>query len=77
MAQRPLLIVNPRDDVVFRDLVMQLVEGGVEGTDALEAVLRERYPLAVVHLREISSERVTVWYVYRDGRWISPDSKRG
>jgi hypothetical protein len=77
MSQRPLLIVNPRDDAVFRDLVEHLVDEGAKGTDALQTALRETYPLAVVHLREISSEQAVVWYVYRDGRWIGRCDSRG
>ena len=36
----------------------------------LQAALRETYPRAVVRAREISSERETVWYAYRDGHWV-------
>ena len=72
MDQRPVLMLNPRNDEAFGDLVVELVTGGIETTIALQAALRERHPEAVVHLREISSERVVVWYVYRDGRWIAP-----
>ena len=32
--------------------------------------LRERYPLAVVRPRDLSSERTAVWYVYREGSWV-------
>jgi hypothetical protein len=74
MNQRPLLMLNPRDDDAFSAFVAQLVEGGIPTIDALQAALRDRYPGAVVHLREISSERAVVWYVYRDGRWIGPGS---
>jgi hypothetical protein len=72
MDQRPVLLLNPRDDEAFGDLVAELVAGGTETTIALQAGLRHRYPAAVVHKREISAERVVVWYVYRDGRWIAP-----
>ena len=72
MNQRPVLMLNPRDDEAFGELVTQLVAGGIETTGALQAALRDRYPAAVVHQREISSERAVVWYVYRDGRWIGP-----
>jgi hypothetical protein len=72
MNQRPVLMLNPRDDEAFGHLVAQFVAGGIQTTAALQAALRERYPAAVVHLREISSERAVVWYVYRDGRWIGP-----
>jgi hypothetical protein len=65
-------MLNPRDDEAFGDFVAELVAGGIETTAALQAALRDRYPVAVVHKREISAERVVVWYVYRDGRWIGP-----
>lgn len=75
MNQRPVLMLNPRDDEAFGALVAQLVTGGIETTVALQAALRDRYPDAAVHLCEISSERAVVWYVYRDGRWIGPGVK--
>ncbi len=72
MRQRPVLIVNPRDDPAFGTFVEELVAAGVPTTDALETALRRQYPLATVHKREISAERTVVWYVYREGRWIRP-----
>jgi hypothetical protein len=72
MNQGSVLMLNPRDDEAFGDLVARLVAGGIKTTTALQAALRDRYPEAVVHKREISAERVVVWYVYRDGRWIRP-----
>jgi hypothetical protein len=72
MRQRPVVIVNPRDDTAFGDLVDELVGNGAQTTDGLEIGLRHRYPLASVHAREISAERIVVWYVYRDGRWVRP-----
>lgn len=38
----------------------------------LEQALRASHPQAVVHRRELDAERTPVWYVYRDGHWISP-----
>ena len=69
---RPLLIVNPRSDSQFVQLVAQLT--AAEGSDPgdLQSLLRETHPEAVVRRRELSSESTEVWYVYRDGRW-SPD----
>jgi hypothetical protein len=67
---RPVLITNPRSDEAF----VAAVEAAVDGADApadLQARLRERYPQAVVRPRDLSSEPVTVWYVYRDGHWVS------
>lgn len=39
----------------------------------LEAILRTRYPDAVVRPRELEAEETVVWYVYRDGHWIRSD----
>jgi hypothetical protein len=72
MTQEPALIINPRDDTKFGDFVEELVTCGALTTDGLRALLREQYPLAEVHERQLSGERVLVWYVYRDGRWIRP-----
>ena len=69
---RPLLIVNPRSDVEFGQLVEQLTVGGLNAPADLEAQLRLEYASAVVRRRELSSESTEVWYVYRDGRW-APD----
>ena len=43
----------------------------IEAIDGLAAALRTRYPNAVVRLRNIDGELDEVWYVYRDGRWVS------
>lgn len=65
---RPILVVNPRSDAVFVALAEQLV-GEADGPEALELLLRERYPLVVVRERDLQAEAPT-WYVYREGRWI-------
>ena len=77
MSQRPILIVNPRDDVTFRALVDDEIAAGAETVADLQSVLRQRYPRAAVHLREISDESPVVWYVYREGRWIPPGDAAG
>jgi hypothetical protein len=63
------LIINPATDASFAALAE--IELAVNGHDreAFEARLRRRYPRAVVHARELSGERTTIWYVYRDGHW--------
>jgi hypothetical protein len=71
-GQRPVAIVNPRDDAGFGKLVDELMRNGAQTTGALQSGLRQQYPLAAVHAREISAERVVIWYVYRDGRWVRP-----
>ena len=69
---RPLLVVNPRTDASFVAYVNEQIDGLVEVDPlSLQARLRERHPAATVHARLLSSEPSTVWYVYRDGRWVS------
>ena len=70
MHTRPVLILNPRDDTGFTRYAEELVERGAEDASALQARLRDRYPMAVVRPRDLSSERTAVWYVYREGYWV-------
>lgn len=72
---RPLLIVNPRSDSAFVELVAELAADTVADPTDLQGRLRDRYPNAIVRRRELSSEQTEVWYVYRDGRW-TPESTR-
>lgn len=65
----PLLIINPRSDGPFAQLVAELTADAATDPADLQARLRERYPDAVARRRELSSESTEVWYVYRDGRW--------
>jgi hypothetical protein len=69
---RPLLIVNPRSDTRFVQLVAELTADETIELSDLQSRLRATYPEAVVRRRELSSESTEMWYVYRDGRW-SPD----
>ena len=69
---RPLLIVNPRSDTRFVQLVAELTADETIDLSDLQSRLRATYPDAVVRRRELSSESTEMWYVYRDGRW-SPD----
>lgn len=68
---RPVLVINPRTDTAFVEFVGAQLDG-LDGDDpmSLQVRLRERHPAATVHARLLSSERLIVWYVYRDGRWI-------
>ena len=65
------LVVNPRDDAPFVALAERLAADGVRTPDELQARLRQEYPDAVVRARELDGEAVTIWYVYRDGHWVS------
>ena len=68
---RPTLIVNPVDDAAFFDVATLHVQDGATTTDELERRLRETYPRATVHARELAGESAIIWYVYREGRWVS------
>jgi hypothetical protein len=70
MTERPILVLNPRQDPSFLKCAEQLLAAS-DGPEALQAALREHYPAAVVRERVLASEPQTVWYVYRDGRWVS------
>ena len=70
MTTRPVLILNPRDDVQFAALAEELAGEGELDAAELQGRLRGRYPKAVVRPRDLSSERTAVWYVYREGYWV-------
>jgi hypothetical protein len=62
------VVINPAIDGEFAAQVnSHLPNAG--SPEALEQALRAQYPQVVVHRRELSSEPITIWYVYRDGRW--------
>jgi len=67
------IVLNPRTDREFVTYAESLLAEGIDTPEAFEARLRERYPLAVVHPRELASESFTLWYCYRDGRWTGPE----
>jgi hypothetical protein len=71
MTRQFHMIVNPSDDEAFVALVDRLAGPGGTAAD-LVAALRTSNPLAAVHVRDLSGEQATVWYVYRDGRWRRP-----
>ena len=68
--QVPVLITNPDHDDEFRSAAYAGLDNGALTPAALQAALRDRYPKAVVHARELSTEPTVVWYVYREGHWI-------
>jgi hypothetical protein len=71
----PILVINPRTDADFVDLVLTDLKGlGSDPTpELLEVALRRRYPGAVVRPRDLSHEPTVIWYVFRDGRWTPGD----
>ncbi len=73
-GRRPVIVANPAGDTEFRAFIeSSLLAAGGRAED-LEALLRTRYPQALVRPREIAAERTVVWYVYRDGHWIRSDT---
>lgn len=77
MGKAPVLIVSPRGDPEFLELAEHAISQGADSPSKLQAVLRRRYPQAVVRPRELSGEPDVVWYLYRDGRWIRPGGPPG
>ncbi len=69
-TNRPTLVINPSDDVAFRDDVEAALEEGQSVVD-LQEILRPTYPRTVVRPRDLAGERPVVWYVYREGHWIA------
>jgi len=67
----PLLVINPVGDARFVRACEELMGSSPPDPDTLEAMLRRAYPQAEVRPRSLSGETVEVWYVYRDGRWVS------
>jgi len=71
----PFLVLNPRSDRGFVALAQRLVaEASAVDPRALERLLRETYPRAIVRERMLSAEREVTWYVYREGTWTPNES---
>jgi hypothetical protein len=69
---RPTLVLNPAGDDEFRSAAEHLVENGFLEPALLQDCLRARWPRAIVRPRELAGEHTHIWYVYRDGHWVSP-----
>ncbi len=69
----PVLIINPANDLELAAWARNLMKGRNWTPKTLEAELRLTFPNVVVHSRDLSGERTQIWYVYREGRWISTD----
>ena len=70
----PTLILNPREDARFVTVAEAIAADGVDTPGEFQQRLRQHYPHVVVRPRELTGESFRVWYVYRDGHWISsPD----
>jgi hypothetical protein len=67
----PTLVLNPRHDTDFMTLAEAIMSGGIESPGQLQERLRQTYPNVIVRARDLNGEAFTIWYVYRDGHWIS------
>jgi hypothetical protein len=73
-TRRPTLITNPANDVAFRDHAESALREG-QSVAELQQILRGDYPRAIVRARDLAGERSVVWYVYRDGHWLTADGE--
>jgi PAS domain-containing protein len=69
---KPRLVTMPSSDLAFRDYVTGIAMDWADGAAALERRLRRIFPRVVVRERELFGE-LPVWYVYRDGGWLSAE----
>ena len=67
-SKPPTVVINPADDSDFEAHVKTQLPDAKD-PEELQESLRTEYPRVVVHRRELSSEPISIWYVYRDGRW--------
>jgi len=74
LGPRPVIVANPAGDTAFREFIESSLLATAGQAEDLEALLRTRYPQALVRPRELAAERTVVWYVYRDGHWIRSDT---
>jgi hypothetical protein len=70
---RPTIIRNPANDSAFHEAIEEVLASGLDDPVAAQERLRGRYPQVVVRPRDLEDEKVQVWYVYRDGRWVAGD----
>jgi hypothetical protein len=73
-GRQPVIVANPAGDAEFRAFIESSLLAAAGRAEVLEALLRRRYPQALVRPRELAAERTVVWYVYRDGHWIRSDA---
>lgn len=69
----------PHDDDVFVGRVHELVSTQASPSAermqaAIEVLLRETYPRAVISARQsfAANDRLRIWYVFRDGSFLRP-----
>jgi len=77
LMEMRLAVCFPRDDEVFAARVKACLDGSNGNGPfpaAIQALLRETYPLAVVAPRHdlAAIDGAAVWYVFRDGSMLLP-----
>jgi hypothetical protein len=69
----------PQDDSAFRACAEALLtSSGSDDPAELQEGLRRSYPKSVVrqqHPLAVLSDAQAVWYVYRDGRYVTPSDE--
>jgi hypothetical protein len=68
---RPVVVRNPSKDTAFAAAIDALLAEGLLDLDRFQERLRQEYPNVLVRPRDLAGERVRVWYVYREGHWVS------
>jgi hypothetical protein len=71
MGEQPTIVRNPAGDREFAAAIDSALSAGISDPSELESKLRKAYPHTVVRPRGLAGEKDSVWYVYREGRWIS------
>lgn len=66
-----MLVINPMTDATFVRTCDAALDLHPTRPEDLQTMLRRRYPRTVVRPRALSGERLVVWYVYREGHWVS------
>ncbi len=69
----PVLVINPAADADFAGACDEVMAAHPPPTapNELQTRLRDRFPMVAVRPRGLSGETLVVWYVYRDGHWVS------
>jgi hypothetical protein len=68
---RPRLVILPQRDRGFVRHVEALLASGIREPAELEATARAAYPEIAVHPSELSGLPRPIWYVYRNGSFVS------
>ena len=71
MGDAVTIVRNPADDADFERAIAEAMDPELDDPKVLEQILRAMFPQTVVRPRELTGERGIVWYVYRDGHWVS------